>query len=175
MANTKRKKNGKGAKRPALRYFFINDELHKKLTINRGQDLLTAWNYARGKKVSYTYSDVVKRYERAWSTKEVSEMLNRIPVVLEKAFKNGMIERPQFTYGIDENRRLYQYMWSEKDIFAALAYFATLHQGRPRKDGGVTPKHLPTPRELRAMIHDEEFLYVKQGDTFVPTWRAKNI
>ena len=163
-------------KRPTLKYFFINDQLHRKLEINRGKDLLTAWNFPEGKKVSFSYTDVLKRYEKAFTTKEVGAMINRTPTSIKNAIGCGMLRVPQYTYDItDPDKRLFQYMWSEKDILETLDYFSEVHRGRPRKDGGQTAAaNLPTPREVRAMIHEEgETLYIQSGDTFIPTWRAK--
>lgn len=175
MADQTGKQNRQGKKRPRLNYFFLNDELHKKLLINRGKDLLVAWNYPGHKKVAYDYSTTLRRMERAFSTREVVEMVNRKHYTIELAIKHGMIEAPQHTYGLDENKNFYQYRWREKDIMGLLDYLSTVHQGRPRSDGMVTSLGLPTPRELRAMIHGEAILYVKQGDTFVPSWRAKEL
>lgn len=173
MASKTRKKNGQGTKRSRVRYFFLNDELHKVLSQNRGKDTLTAWNYPRGKVMVYVFSDWLKRQQPAFTTEQVAQMINRSARSLEYAFRDGMIETPQQTYGIDENRNPYQYMWNEELIMDALEYFSTIHYGRPRKDGLIAPKHLPTPRELRAMIHNEEVMYVRRGDHFVPTWRVK--
>jgi hypothetical protein len=173
MVNEAGKSNGKARKRPRLKYFFLNGDLHRKIVINRGRDLLSAWNYPKGKKVSYSYSDTLRHHEPAFTTQQVAQMVNRHRVVVQNAVDRGMIEQPQFTYGLDQNRHKASYMWHEKDIMALHEYLAGIHYGRPRKDGEITPKHLPTPRELRAMIHNEEILYVKQGDTFVPSWRAK--
>jgi hypothetical protein len=167
-------KNRSRNKRPLLPlYFFLNDELHKKFHINRGQDLLTAWNYPASKKVKASYSTTIRRHKPAFSTTDVCKMVNRGRLTIELAMKNGMIERPQHTYGLDENRNLFQYFWREEDIMNLLEYLASVHRGRPRNDGEITTHDLPTPRELRAMINDEHVLYVKQGDTYVPTWRAK--
>lgn len=175
MADEDREKKSARRKRPALRYFFLNDELHKKLYINRGKDLINAWNYPQAKRMTYIYSDVIRRSQKAFTTAEVCKMVNRRRTTIENALTRGMIEQPQHTYGLDENRNVYQRMWSEKDIMALLEYLSTVHRGRPRKDGIVVPQALPTPRELRAMIHDEAILYVKSGDKFIPSWRAKEI
>lgn len=174
MVDKQRKKNGQGAKRPRLKYFYVNGDLHRKIYINRGRDLLNAWNYAAGREVTYTYSDVLRRMDKAFTTKEVGMMVNRSRVTIENALVNGMIEKPQHAYTEDKNK-VTKYLWHEKDIMDLLDYLSSIHRGRPRKDGVVTITDLPTPRELRAMIHDEAILYVKQGDTFVPSWRAKEL
>lgn len=174
MASSKGTKDGRRGKRPILpTYFFLNDEVHRKLHINRGKDLLTAWNYPQDKRVLTSYSTTINRHKTAFTTTQVCKMVNRSRMTIELAMRHGMIERPQHTYGLDENKNFYQYMWREEDIMDLLDYLATVHRGRPRKDGQITITDLPTPREVRAMIHDENILYVKQGETYVPTWRAK--
>lgn len=173
MADEKR-----GAKRKRskpLRYFFLNGDLHKSMHINRSKDIIWAWNYPKAKRAAYTYSDVKKRAGKAFTTKQVCEMVGRTRLILERAIISGNINAPQMTYGLDENRRPHKYMWSEKDIMDLHAFMMTVHRGRPRRDGLITSSNLPTARELRAMIHQETVLYVKNDDgEFVPTWKATN-
>ncbi len=174
MVGQKGKGNGRRNKRPLLpKYFFLNDQIHRRQQINRGRDLLSAWNYPEAKRVTTSYSAAITRHKPAFSTAEVCQMVNRKRMTVENAMKNGMIERPQNTYGLNEDRNFYQYMWREEDIMALHEYLSSVHRGRPRKDGEITITDLPTARELRAMIHDNHVLYVKEGETYVPTWRAK--
>lgn len=168
--------DGKGGKRPKGRfplYFFLNDKLHKRFHINRGQDIITTWSYSDAKRVKYSYTDSLHRHEKAWSTKQVAVLINRNRIAIQLAIGRGDIEEPPYNYTLDEKRRKIGYFWREKDIMAVHAYFAGVHRGRPRKDGLVTNSGLPTPRELRAAMHGEQILYIKQGDQFVPTFRAK--
>ena len=161
--------------KPKTLFFYLNDELHKQLGINRGRDLFYAWNFPRGQRMTYTYSDVVKRKQPALTTKQVADMMGRSKKTLELALRVGAVEKPQFAYTLDQNRKKSKYLWSEKDILDLLEYLSSIHRGRPRNDGLITPAHLPTPREVKAMLHDDNVLYVKQGDTFIPSWRAKDI
>lgn len=172
-----------GAKAPSsrkprpLNYFYLNASghgplLHKKLHINLGADTITAWCYPLHKRMAYTYSDVKKHKEPAFTTIEVGRMLNRGRLTLEHAILRGNIEPPQHTYGLNEFKRKFKYMWHEKDIFAMHAFLSTVHKGPPRKDGLVTPMKLPNERELRAMIRQQEILYRKVGDEFRPVWEA---
>lgn len=159
-----------------LRYFYLNGQLHKKLHINRPADELTAWCYPTKRRVTYPYKDARQRMETAFTTQEVSKMMGRGIRSLENAILRGDIEMPQFTYGLNEHMKKFKYMWHESNIMEAHAFFTQRHRGRPRKDGTVTPmRGLPSARELRAMIRNEEILYVKVGDEFVPTWRAPDI
>lgn len=161
-------------KRRKLNYFFINGDIHKSLHINRGTDVIIAWSYPQHKRIGYTYSDVRRRMEPAFTTVQAGRMVQRKRVTLERAILAGHIERPQYTYGLDEHQRMSAYMWSEANIMELHSYLMTIHRGRPRFDGLITPQRLPSARELRAMVHQNEILYVKQGDEFVPTFEAEN-
>jgi len=173
-------------KKPSpLRYFYLDGKLeadgptipllHKKLHINRGADKVTTWCYPLHKRITYTYSDVKKRKAPAFKLMEVTKMLQRSRKTIEHAILDGNISRPQFTYGLDEHKRMFQYMFSEKDVIEAHAFFSTQHYGRPRNDGLITPAPLPTLRELRAMMRQDEVLYVKNEDGgYTPVWRAKD-
>lgn len=164
----------KRAKLPKLLYFYYNGDLHKKYHIHRGNDVLTAWNYPKGKMEKYVYSDVRKNGSKAFSTKQVCNMLNRGRTQVEMAIVNGMFPAPQHSYSVDENRNMFAYYWSEQDILNAHEYFSTVHRGRPRKDGLITPQALPTRAELRAMIRQGTVFYVQtESGEFVPTWEAE--
>ncbi len=158
-----------------LNYFYLNGLLHKKLHINRGLDEITAWCYPTGRRVTYPYQMTKQRLEPAFTMTEVSRMLNRQRSSIMNALRAGDIERPQFTYALNESRRKFKYLWHEKNIIDAHAYFSNVHRGRPRLDGKTTPQHLPTLAELRAMIRQQEILYVKVGDEFRPTWNAPEL
>lgn len=176
------KENVRKKSRP-LNYFYLDGKLvddgptipllHKKLHINRAQDKIVTWCYPLHKRVTYTYSDVRAHKQNAFTMKQVGKMLGRSRVTIERAIIDGNIEPPQKTYGLNERKNGYAYYFSEQDVLAAHAYFSTVHRGRPRNDGFISPGHMPTVRELRAMMRDEEILYVKEGDKFIPTWRAE--
>lgn len=181
VGEERRGKNERRNHRP-LNYFYLpvageNGKtvllLHKKLVINNPADTITTWCYPTGKRVAYAYSDVKLRMRPAFTTKEVARLLNRNKITLERAMDAGMVERPQFTYTIDEHRRKYKYMWSEEDVLAMHEYFLTVHYGRPRHDGIIRPKPMPSARELRALMNNDELLYIKEGEEYRPVWRAK--
>jgi hypothetical protein len=158
-------------KRPK-RYFYLNGLLHKKLHINRGADVITTWCYPLKKRIQYSYADTKKNMKPAFYTSEAAAFLNRKRLTLALAISRGDLEPPQHTYKLDEHMRRHAYMWSEEDILRAHAYLTTVHKGTPRKDGNVTPERLPTEREVRAMIRQDDILYVKVGDEFKPVWQA---
>lgn len=156
------------------RYFYLNGDLHKSLHIDRTNDTIMAWSYPLAKRVGYTYSDVLKRRERAFTTQEAAKMVGRARYTLEAALLRGEFPPPQYTYGLTELRQKFQYLWHEKDIVNAWQYFASVHRGQPRKDGRITPQAMPTLREVKAMIRQDDILYVKVGDEYRPVWQAKD-
>lgn len=167
-----------------LRYFYLDGQLekdgpviplaHKKLHIDRANDTITTWCYPLHKRVAYSYTDVKRRKKPAFTTEEVAKMLNRSRVRVEYAILDGFIPKPQHSYGLNQAKRKFKYLWSEQDVLNAHAHFASIHRGRPRKDGLITTVGLPTVRELRAMMRQDKVLYVRNEETgeFVPVWRA---
>src|SRR6478752_908588 len=133
---TKRKK----PRLKPLRYFFYRGDLHKKIHIHRPNDVVIAWNYPKGTTERYVYSDVRRNGRQAFSTRQVQQMVNRGRLTLMAAIADGNIHRPQITYGLDEKRSEYAYWWSEDNVMELRDYLATVHYGRPRKDGLVTPR-----------------------------------
>lgn len=168
---------GKNERRKSrkLTYFYLNGNLHRSLHINRGTDTITTWCYPEHRRVAYTYSDVLRRREFAFTTSEVGKMLSRGRTTIEGAIIRGDIEAPQYTYGLNENKKKFKYMWSEKDILGLHAFLSTQHRGRPRKDGLITPQRLPSAREVRAMCRQQEIVYVKRDGQFIPTFNAENM
>ena len=172
-------KQGTGQRKRSkpLRYFYLSGELYKKLHINRPADIIIAWNYTQGKRVGLSYSFVRRRAERAYTTREVAKMLNRTRLSLEKAMLEGHVEKPQMSYNpVTGDTKGYGYKWGEKHIMDAQEHFANRHYGRPRTDGYITPKPLPSQKELRAMLREDEIFYTKTTDgRYVPTWIAEEI
>lgn len=160
------------AKTKPLRYFFYRGNLCKKIHISRADDVITAWNYRAGKAEKYIYSDVRRNGEQAFSTKQVAKMIHRHDATISQVLNSGKVQMPQRTYTLDEYRKPYAYYWSEQDIFNLWEYFKTVHIGRPRHDGRITPGNLPSAAELRAMIRQGTVFYVKVGDEFIPTFDA---
>lgn len=160
-------------KKRALNHFFLNGKLHKKLRIVRAEDSIETWCYPEHRRVAYTYSDVKKNMETAYSTNEVADMLGKSFRTIERAIKSGGITEPQIIYTLTERKHKYGYRWNEDNIMELHSYLLSIHRGRPRNDGRITPQKLPTARELRAMIRQEQVLYVRTEDgRFVPTWAA---
>lgn len=163
------------SRKKPLTYFYLNGLLHRKLRINRAQDEIITWCYPLAKRVTYTYSQVIRNKEPAFTTSQVCDMIGRRRTVVESSLTEGEVDRPQYTYALDDpEKKNYKYMWSEKDIMSLHDYLLTKHRGRPRNDGLIIPQAMPSKRELRAIIRQEELFYVKDGDEFKPIWRAQD-
>jgi hypothetical protein len=128
--------------------------------------------------VGYSFSDTKRHLQNAYTVKETAALLNRHRNRILEYVERGHIKRPQFTYtplvGEDkaETRKIFKYMFSEDDVMAIRDFLSTLHRGRPRSDGLITSKNVPTRNELKAAMKNEVVLYQKTEDgDFVPVWK----
>jgi hypothetical protein len=155
-----------------LRYFYLNGHLHRVIHVNRGKDLVTAYDFIDHKMKVYPWSDTKRMKQNAFTVTEAAELLGRHRDRIKTWLRNGDIERPQQEYSLKtgEPRR---YFFSEDDMMELRDFMSSIHIGRPRKDGRVTNNRLPTRDEFRAMIQTGRMLYVKENDEFVPVWRAE--
>lgn len=163
-------------KSPSLRFFYLNGDLHKVLSVSKPQDFAICWNFVQHKRVGYVWSDVRRSHKRAFSMMEVSKMINRTREAIERDILRGNIKPPQRTYSLDGNKRPMRYKFSEKDIYDLHDYMLSQHHGRPRKDGGITPlQSIPSRAQLRAMMEHNIITYVKTEDgEFVPVWKEQD-
>jgi hypothetical protein len=153
-------------------YFYLNNDLHKVLRKSRPEDLLIAWNYSEGKRVAYSLQDVMKRKQHAYLVSQVSKLINRHEDTIKRHLYAGNIKFPQQSYSLNGNKTPGKYFWSEDDIRELHNFFKTVHRGRPRVDGKITPGDMPSKAELEAMINQETVLYAKNEDgTFYPVWK----
>ena len=167
MANEKGSRKSK-----SLRYFFLNGELHKKLHVNRASDMITSWNYDQGKRVGYLWSDTKRNLQQAYTINETAGLLNRHRNRILEYIERGQIKKPKMTYTLDEKRQPVKYLLSEDDIMDVREFLSSLHRGRPRKDGLITAKNVPTKQELRSRMKNETILYQQTEDgEFVPVWK----
>lgn len=78
MARAKREPKSK-----KLRYFFLNDKIHKVLSASRSKDEIIAWCYPDKKRVLYPYSQVKKYMGQAYTLVQVASILNRHRVTIQ--------------------------------------------------------------------------------------------
>ncbi|QIN94606.1 helix-turn-helix DNA binding domain protein [Streptomyces phage Muntaha] len=146
--------------------------MHRVLSTNRAQDLVVTWHFKEGKRRAYVWSDARRRLGKAFTMGQVSKMINRHRVIIEKYILDGKIRAPERIYTLDGTKRPGKYMFSEKDVLELHDYLLTVHIGRPRKDGKITPGRMPSRAELKAMMQHDTTMYVKSADgTFTPVWK----
>jgi hypothetical protein len=145
-------------------YFFLNDKLHKVIRSSRAKDELVAWSYLDKKRVLYSFSDVQKNMETAYSMKQAGQMLGRHKVTIEEYILQGKISVPQKIYPIgNPDSRWYKFMFSESSILKLHEYIL---------EAGYS-KNLPSKAELQALLKHNMILYTKTADGFVPVWKAE--
>jgi hypothetical protein len=155
-----------------FRYFYLNGKLHKLLRRSRAEDLIVAWDYQLGKRVAYSLADVNKNKQYAYPLKEVVKIIGKHEDTITMHMRRGDLKFPQRVYSLNGNKTPGKYMWSEDDIRNMHDFFKTVHRGRPRIDGGVTPGNMPSRAELEAIMKQENILYVKNNDgEFIPVWK----
>jgi hypothetical protein len=170
---TRPKQRRKRTKR--LRYFFLNGNLHKVLGSNRPQDRLVAWDFKEAKRKQYSYSEVRRSHEKAYGIVEVAELVNRHRVNVERYILDGKIRKPAQAYALNPGRKPLAYFFTEKDVLELHDYLLTVHRGRPRKDGTITPSGIPSRAELRAMMKSGSATYIKNEDgEFVQVWKEND-
>ena len=157
------KRNGKPK---SLRYFFLNDKIHKVLKSSRSKDEMVAWCYPDKKRVMYSYSQVKKNMETAYTVVEVASMLNKHRVTIQEYILNEKVATPQKIYpiGQPDSENWSQYMFNQKNIL-------DIHQHI--LDSGHS-KEIPSKAELQALLKNNFILYTKTEEgKFVPVWRAE--
>jgi hypothetical protein len=149
-----------------LRYFFLNDKVHKVLSASRSKDELVAWCYPDHKRVMYSYSQVRKNMENAYTIVEVSSMLNKHRVTIQDYILEGKVITPAKIYPIGQPDSINwsKYMFNQKHIL-------DIHQHI--LDSGHSSE-IPSKAELQALLKTNFILYTKTEDgKFVPVWKAE--
>jgi hypothetical protein len=117
-------------------------------------------------------SDVQKNRTNAYTVTQAAKMINRSVDTIKRHWRDEDIKKPFRTYSLDGQKRPNKYFFSEDDIRAMQEFFKTVHRGRPRKDGLITPSNIPSIAEIEALIRNEKVLYAKNDEgEFVPVWK----
>ncbi len=155
-----------------IRYFYLNSDLYRVIRVIRAEDSVEAWNYREGKSYLYVWSDVRKRMQNAFTITQVGKMLDRHRVQINNDILSGQIKVPQRAYSLDGNKIPGKYLLSESDVLDLHDYLLTIHIGRPRKDGQITPAKMPSKAELKALMRYDTMVYVKNASgEFTQVWK----
>ena len=149
-----------------LRYFFLNDKIHKVLSSSRSKDELVAWCYVDKKRVMYSYSQAKKNMENAYTIVEVSAMLNKHRVTIQDYILEGKVLSPAKIYpiGDPDSPTWSKYMSNQKHIL-------DIHQHI--LDSGHSSE-IPSKAELLGLLKNNFILYTKTDEgKFIPIWKAE--
>lgn len=165
VVNKKLKRTNRAA------YFFLNGDLHRLIRKSAAQNICYAMNLKTNEVNKYTYKDYKAFKKKAYTISEVGYILRRHIDRIRVALASGAIKKP---FMVQHSGRTGVYYFSEEDIYEIREYFANIHRGRPRSDGIVISKDVPTIAEVDAMLDKKPMLYVrtKEGN-FVPVWRQE--
>jgi hypothetical protein len=146
-------------------YFFLNGKVHKVLRLSRAKDEVVAWSYLDKKRMMYSYSQVDKHMEKAYTITEVSKILGRHKVTIEEYILQGKVKQPQKVYPISNPESTWsKYMLSEDNILDIHEFII---------DAGHI-RDLPSRSELQALLKHNLIMYTKTEDgKFVPVWKAE--
>jgi hypothetical protein len=158
--------------KPSSTIFFLNKEIVRLIHVNKANNICVLYNFIQDKEQTMLYSDFKKHRKRAYTVKNTMRIFNRSRMQLERWIKKELVMPP--TGAVIGGKRIFrQYAYySEDDIFTIRDIIATIHKGRPRKDGRVTPRFdVPTEKDLRSLLGDAIMLYTKtKNGEFIPVW-----
>lgn len=158
--------------KPSATIFFLNKEIVRIIHTNKANNICVLYNFIKDKEQSMLYSDFKKHRKRAYTVKNTLKIFGRSRIQLERWIKKGLVAPP--TGAVPGGKRVFgEYAYySEEDIFTIRDVLATIHKGRPRKDGRVTPRFdVPTEKDLRSLLGDAIMLYTKtKSGEFIPVW-----
>jgi hypothetical protein len=163
----------KTAQKKAWKFFFLNGKPHMLLSINWGRDEALAWSFDDKQRKLYQWSEVRRRGSRGFTMTQVSDMVKRTRMQIERYLNAGLVERPPLvTYPTSDYKiRLF----SEEQIFKIRDIVASQHHGRPRKDGIIRSNRVPTREEIHAKIKYNADLYIRTEDgRFVRLYEAED-
>lgn len=158
--------------KPSSTIFFLNNDLVRVITSNRGANIIYLFNITIGKQQSMLLSDFKKHRKRAYLIVDVARLLNTTSQAIHRYIWSGLIDPPTGA-SIGGKREFHKRSYfSEDDVFKIREAMTTIHRGRPRKDGIVINRGVLTEQELRAKMGDALVLYTRTDDgRYIPIWQ----
>lgn len=162
--------SGEREVKPSKTIFFLNKDLFRYITSNRGQNIVYLYNITQDKPQSMLLSDFKKHRKRAYTVVDTARLLDRGPAQIYRYINEGLISPPMGVQPNGERMFTKKSYYSEDDIFEIREAMSKIHHGRPRKDGKICNNVL-TEQELRAKMGDALMLYTRTKDgEFIPVW-----
>jgi hypothetical protein len=163
--------DGERQVKPSNSIFFINKDLVRFVTSNRGQNIAYLFNITQNKSQTMLLSDFKKHRKRAYTVVNTARLLNRGPAQIYRYVNDGLIDPPTGAQPGGERKFTKLSYYSEDDVFAIREAMSRIPRGRPRKDGKISNNSVLTEQELRAKMGDALMLYTRTKDgEFIPVW-----
>lgn len=176
MANAKRKRKIDRDDLPLIdtskrRVWFLNGDLVSIRHSSRAAGIITFYNKTQDRMESMDYQSFRKKRKAAYTVSETSKMINYASKAIYDAMKIGRIPYPIGELPGGERRFHYNSYYSEDTVREIRDTLASIHQGRPRKDGLITNNRTPTEQELTYMMGLGTLLYARSSNgEFVPIY-----
>jgi hypothetical protein len=138
----------------------------------KSQDYIVAWSYDDEKRMRFSYSGVRRESSKAYTMKEVSELIEKSQKEILKLISRNLVDRPSGRLYTIKNKLPGKWMWSESDI---LALREAIFELAPKNKYGEPFSNftLISKKELLSKLHEDTSYYVKGSDgQFVKVWRA---
>lgn len=152
-------------------YFFLDNNLHKKLRIISQENAIVSWSYVDEKRMWHNYTLVRRNYKKAFTLEEVSQLIERSEENILSLMNKGMIDRPSgMSYTVTNKRPLKLY-WSEEDVFSLREELYNM--ARKNKYGEPYSNFkLVSKEDLIAKINGDTSYYIKTSDgNFIRVWK----
>ena len=153
------------------RVWFLNGCLVRKHHISKSNGIMSVYNMNNDQIESCLISDFKKNRERAYSVKDTAALVDRHPKHIYRLIHQGVIPPPVgASVGGQRAWRVRAY-YSESTVKEIRDILASIHRGRPRKDGLISNDTVPTIQELTRRLGDGILTYTRTEDgNFVPVW-----
>jgi len=151
--------------------WFLNGDLVRVYHLNRSNGIISVYNINQDRIESCLLADFKKSRERAYTVNDTAKLVNRHKKYLPFLMKDGRIPYPTgSSFGKERGWQIRSY-YSESQVHEIRDILATIHMGRPRKDGLINNNITPTRQELTRRMGDGILTYTKTPDgQFVPVW-----
>lgn len=160
--------------KPSGKIFFLEKKLVRLIQTNRGQNVAYLFNITDDKNQVVLLSDFKKHRKRAYTVINACRLLERGPAQIYRYIDDGLINPPMGAAPGGKRAFTQLSYFSEDDIFAIREVMASMHRGRPRKDGLIVNNKVLTEQELRAKMGDALMLYTRTAEgKFIPVWQEE--
>lgn len=151
--------------------WFLGDDLVSIEAKIPAQGIVKLKNWNKNKIMFMSIPEFKRTRKKAYTRKEVAELLNYAHVTLRdlsqaKIIPGGVPRAPE-----NEDPLGYWTYYKEETIYTIREILAGRTRGRPRNDGLIINSKVPTESELSAKLNKAYMVYIKTEDgTFVPTF-----